>query len=90
MSDASRRSYANVLEIDGQLQAAAEQFDGLVGKFDRESSGEFLMAAARCHRALRQPDESARRLQRVLDEYGETSHASIARIRLGELRPSAP
>ena len=90
VSDATRRAYAYALESDGQYQAAADQFDALVGKFDRDSSAEFLMAAARCRRELRQPEEAAKRLQRVLDEFGETSYAMTARIRLGELRPSAP
>ena len=90
VSDAARRAYAYALESDGQYQAAADQFEALVGKFDRESSAEFLVAAARCHRALGQPDQTAQRLQRVLDEFGETSQAPTARIRLGELRPSAP
>jgi len=90
VSDATRRAYAYALESDGQLQPAADQFDALVGKFDRESSAEFLMAAARCQRGLGRPDEAVKRLQRVLDEFGESSYASTARIRLGELRPSAP
>lgn len=85
VSDATRRGYAYALESAGQHQPAAEQFEALVGKFDRESSGEFLAASARCHRALGQPQEAAKRLRRVLDEYGETSHAATARIRLGEL-----
>jgi len=66
VSDAARRAYAYALESDGQYKVAAEQFDALVGKFDRESSAEFLMAAARCHRALRQPDQALTRMQRDL------------------------
>ena len=62
----------------------------LVGKLDRESSAEFLTAAARCYRALGQTDEAAKRLRRVIDEFGETSQAVIARVRLGELGQSAP
>ncbi|HEY2956525.1 MAG TPA: tetratricopeptide repeat protein [Candidatus Eisenbacteria bacterium] len=90
VSDAARRAYGYALESDGQSKAAADQFEALVGKFDRESSAEFLVAAARNYRALHQPEEAAKRLQRVLDEFGETSFAATARIRLGELRPSAP
>jgi tetratricopeptide (TPR) repeat protein len=90
VSDAARRSYAYALESDRQHKAAAEQFESLVGKFDRESSAEFLSAAARCYRALGQPDEAVKRLRRVLDEYGETSQALPARVRLGELGQSAP
>lgn len=90
VSDAARRSYAYALESDRQHKAAADQFESLVGKFDRESSAEFLSAAARCYRALGQPDEAAKRLRRVLDEYGETTQALTARVRLGELGQSAP
>ena len=89
VSDAARRSYAYALESDRQYKAAAGEFETLVGKFDRESSAEFLSAAARCYRALGQPDEAAKRLRRVLDEYGETTQAMSARVRLGELGQSA-
>jgi tetratricopeptide (TPR) repeat protein len=90
LSDVVRRGYAYSLESSGQLQAAAEQFDLLVGKFDRESSAEFLSAGARCYRQLRRPDEATKRLRRVIDEFGDTSQAMTARIRLGELGQSAP
>jgi tetratricopeptide (TPR) repeat protein len=90
VSDAARRSYAYALESDLQYKAAADLYESLVGKFDRESSAEFLYAAARCYRALGQPDEAAKRLRRVLDEFGETSQALAARVRLGELGQSAP
>jgi len=90
VSDAARRSYAYALENGGQYKAAADLFDSLVGKFDRESSAEFLTAAARCYRALGQPDEAAKRLRRVIDEFGDTSQAMSARVRLGELGQSAP
>ena len=90
VSDATRRSYAYALESDGQHKAAAEQYDALVGRFDRESSAEFLSGGARCYRALGQPQEAVKRLQRILSEFGETSHAVTARVRLGELGQSAP
>jgi len=90
VSDAARRSYAYALESDKQYKAAADQFESLVGKFDRGSSAEFLAAAARCYRALGQPDEAVKRLRRVLEEYGETPQALTARVRLGELGQSAP
>ncbi len=90
VSDAVRRSDAYALENDRQYKAAADLFESLVGKFDRESSAEFLSAAARCYRALGQTDEAAKRLRRVLDEFGETSQAMTARVRLGELGQSAP
>jgi predicted negative regulator of RcsB-dependent stress response len=90
VSDAVRRSYAYALESDHQYKAAADQFESLVGKFDRESSAEFLMGEARCYRAMGQTDEAVKRLRRVLDEFGETSQAQAARMRLGELGQSAP
>jgi tetratricopeptide (TPR) repeat protein len=85
VNDAVRRSYAYALESDHQFKPAAEQYTMLVGKFDRESSSEFLAAAARCDRALGQNDEAAKLLQRLVDEFGETSQAVTARVRLGEL-----
>ena len=60
--------------------------EGLVGKFDRESSGEFLAAAARCYRGLGQNDKAIERLERLVNEFGESTHASLARIELGELQ----
>ena len=90
VSDAVHRSYAYALENDRQYKAAAELFESLVGKFDRESSAEFLSAAARCYRALGQTGEAVKCLRRVLDEFGETSQAMTARVRLGELGQSAP
>jgi len=80
-----RRSYAYSLENNRQYKDAAEVFESLVGKFDREASGEFLSASARCHRALQQPAEALKRYQRVVDEFGETSYAAMARIAVGEL-----
>jgi tetratricopeptide (TPR) repeat protein len=90
VSDAARRSYAYALESDHQFPAAAEQYLSLVGKFDRESSAEFLAAAARCQRALGHNAEAVKLLRRLVDEFGETSQAVSARVRLGELSPSAP
>lgn len=90
VSDGVSRSFAYALENEGQYKAAADRFDSMVGKLDRESSAEFLTAAARCYRALGQTDEAAKRLRRVIDEFGETSQAVIARVRLGELGQSAP
>jgi tetratricopeptide (TPR) repeat protein len=83
--DAVMRSYAYALESDHQYRPAADAYDGLVGKFDRESSAEFIASAARCYRALGQPAEAVKRLRRLLDEYGETTYANTARVRLGEL-----
>ena len=84
-ADAVRRSLAYSLESDHQFKEAAPVYEGLVGKFDRESSAEFLIATARCYRQLNQPKEADLRLKRLLDEYGETSYANRARIQRAEL-----
>jgi tetratricopeptide (TPR) repeat protein len=85
VADAVRRSLAYSLESDHQFQAAAVLYEGLVGKFDRESSAEFLLAAARCYRLQNQVKEADARLKRLLDEFGETSFANRARIQRAEL-----
>jgi tetratricopeptide (TPR) repeat protein len=85
LADAARRSLANALESDGQYKQAADGYELLVGKFDRESSAEFLYGAARCYRRLNQPAEALRRLQRLVDEFGETAVANRARIAQAEL-----
>lgn len=85
LADATRRSLAYALESDGNSAEAAAEFEKLVGVFDRESSAEFLAAAARCYRGLGQKDKAVERLQRLVDEFGGTSYAGMARIELGEL-----
>ena len=85
LADAARRSLAYALESDHQYSAAAATYLKLVGVFDRESSAEFLYAAARCERAASQPAEAKKHLQRLIDEFGETSYASLARIEAAEL-----
>jgi tetratricopeptide (TPR) repeat protein len=84
-ADAVRRSLAYSLESDHQFKEAAPVYEGLVGRFDRESSAEFLYGAARCYRQMNQPKEADARLKRLLDEYGETSYANRARIARAEL-----
>lgn len=84
-ADAVRRSLAYALESDHQFKDADPVYEGLVGRFDRESSAEFLFASARCWRQLSQPKEADLRLKRLLDEYGETSYANRARIQRAEL-----
>ena len=56
-----------------------------MGRFDRESSAEFLFSAARCQRALNRPKEAERTLLRLVEEYGETAYANRARIMRAEL-----
>jgi hypothetical protein len=85
IADAVRRSLAYALESDLQLKEAAPVYEGLVGAFDRESSAEFLFAAARCYRQLNQPKEAEQVLKRLLDEYGETSYGNRARVLRAEL-----
>ena len=88
LTDAVRRSYAYALESDNQYAEGAKVYDSLVGKFDRVSSAEFLSAAARCFRALGQPAEAIKRLQRVDTEFGETTYARTARVLIAELQAS--
>jgi hypothetical protein len=85
IADAVRRSFAYALESDLQFKEAASVYEGLVGKFDRESSAEFLYAAARCYRQLNQPKEADLALKRLVDEVGETSNANRARMLRAEL-----
>ncbi len=84
-ADAARRSLAYALESDGQGLEAARTYEALVGKFDRSSSAEFLVAAARCYRGLGRPADATARLKRVDLEFGETSYANEARLELGEI-----
>ena len=79
---------AKRLMLDKKYAEAAKLFDGLVGKFERESSAEFLAAAARCYQANHQNDQAAARLQRVLDEFSDTSYAARARVQLAILKPA--
>lgn len=85
IADAVRRSLAYALESDLQHQEAMTTYVSLVGAFDRESSAEFLMAAARCAQQLKQPQEAQKHLQRLVDEFGETSYANRARMELAGL-----
>jgi hypothetical protein len=85
IAEAVRRSLAYALESDHQFKDAAPVYEGLVGKFDRESSAEFLYAAARCYRRLNQPKDADSMLKRLVDEYGETTYANRARNLRAEL-----
>ena len=89
LADAARRSLSYALESNGQTLDAAKEYEGLVGLFDRTSSAEFLAASARCYRRLGQPAEAIKRLERVDQEFGDTSYAPAARIELGELKALA-
>jgi TolA-binding protein len=89
LTDAARRSLAYALESDGQTLEAAKLYEELVGRLDRVSSAEFLVAAARCYRLAGQPAEAIKRLERVDQEFGDTSYAQQARVELGELRAAA-
>ncbi|TMQ71286.1 MAG: hypothetical protein E6K80_06060 [Candidatus Eisenbacteria bacterium] len=85
LADAVRRSLAYALESDKQFAEAAKAYEQLVGAFDRESSAEFLTAAARCDQAIGRKDEAIRHLQRLIDEFGETSYAPPARVKIAEI-----
>ena len=89
LADAARRSLAYALESDRQPLEAAKIYDQLVGRFDRTSSAEFLVGAARCYRTAGKNDEAVRRLKRVDEEFGDTSYAQQARVELGELAAAA-
>lgn len=82
-----KRSLAYALESDGQHAEAAKAFESIVGQLDRESSGEFLYAAARCYLALKQPEEAKKCWQRILDEYPDSSFQLQARVELAKLAP---
>jgi tetratricopeptide (TPR) repeat protein len=82
-----RRSLGYAYESNGQYEEAAKQFDQLIGVFDRESSGELLFASARCMMAAGKNDEAKKRLQRILDEFPESTVQGQARIELGRLSP---
>jgi tetratricopeptide (TPR) repeat protein len=84
-ADAARRSLAYALESDAQYLEAAKAYEELVGKFDRNSSAEFLAGAARCYRRAGRRPDAIQRLQRLESEFGETSYARAARIDLAEL-----
>lgn len=86
IAESVHRSLAYALESDGKSLDAAREYEGLVGVFDRESSGEFLAAAARCYRAAGQPAEAVKQLERLVQDYGDTSYANEARQDLAELR----
>jgi TolA-binding protein len=85
LADAARRSLAYTLESNGNYDEAARIYESLVGVFERESSAEFLFAAARCRRHQNRVDDAVKDLQRVVNEFADTSVASRARIALGEL-----
>ena len=88
LSDAATRSLAYALESDAQPSEAAKLYESLVGKFDRESSGEFLEAAGRCLSATGDRAGAKRVLERLVAEFGETSYARTARIEVAELSAS--
>ena len=85
LADAARRSLAYALESNKQYPEAATEYEGLVGKLDRESSAEFLADAARSYRAANRPADAKKALQRLIDEFGDTTFADRARIDLAEL-----
>lgn len=85
LAEGVRRGLAYALESSRQFAEAASAYEALVGRFDRESSGELLAAAARCYRAANRRADALRCLQRLVDEFGETGSAVVARTELAEL-----
>ena len=85
LADAVRRSNAYALESNRQFADAAKAYEALIGVFDRESSGEFLAAAARSQRLAGNTAEAKKLLERLVGEFGETSYAVLARVQLAEL-----
>jgi len=85
LAGAARRSLAYAYESAGQYSDAAPVYLSLVGTFDRESSAEFLLAAARCDQQLHRGAEATQSLRRLLDEFGDTPQAGEARVLMGEL-----
>jgi tetratricopeptide (TPR) repeat protein len=80
-----RRSLGYALDSDKQWAEAAKAYDAVVGVFDRETSGEMLASAGRCLEAAGDKAGAIQRYQRIVNEYGETSGALAARMKLGEL-----
>ena len=85
LADAATRSLAYALENDHQYAEAAKNYESLVGKFDRESSAEFLSAAGRCLRLAGDKDGARKQLERLTSEFGDTSYARLARVEAAEL-----
>ncbi len=88
LANTVKRSLAYALESDGQLAEAVTYYDQLVGAFERETSGEMLYAAARCLLAQGKPEEAKQRLQRIVDEFPDSSFQVQARVDLARLSPS--
>ncbi len=80
-----RRSLAYSLDSDKQYAEAAKTYDALVGVFDRETSAEMLAAEARCLLATGDRAGAAAKLQKLVDDFGETSYANPARVQIAEL-----
>jgi TolA-binding protein len=89
LAHAAKRSLAYALESERKPLEAGKVYDELVGKLDRTSSAEFLIAAARCYRDAGKRDQAIQRLQRVDQDFGDTPYAVMARLQLGELQAAA-
>jgi len=85
IANAVRRSLAYARESDKRYGDARKLYDQLIGTFDRESSAEFLAAGARCSEAVNDKAGAIQRLQRLVNEFGDTSYANRARLELAEL-----
>jgi TolA-binding protein len=85
LSDAARRSLAYALESDRQFDEASKIFLDIAPRLDRESGADCLMGAARCARASGKNAEAADLYRRVVDEFGDTGPARMARVYQAEM-----
>lgn len=85
LADAARRSLAYALETDGQYAEAATAYGSLVGSFDRETDGEMLLAAGRSWIAAGNTAEAKQELERLVNQFGDTSSARRGRELLAEI-----
>jgi TolA-binding protein len=90
LADAARRSLAYALESNHEFGEAEKEYLALIGHFDRSSSAEFLLAAARCELGMNQTAKAMTYLQRLIDEYGEIDYSQQARVQLAELKATNP
>jgi TolA-binding protein len=85
LSDAVRRSLAYALESDRQFDEASKVYLEIAPRLDRESAADCLMGAARCARASGKNAEAADLYRRVVNEYGDTGPARMARVYQAEM-----
>jgi len=85
LTDGVKRSLAYALESDRQFDEAGKLFLEIAPRLDRESAADALMGAARCARASGRSAEAAALYRRVVDEFGDTGPARMARVYQAEM-----